>query len=105
MNKEFKNFLKVADTVLEKLTESVAGDLIEKTPENYNPKFEDYGWYNNGVGMACCGGEYVYDEEKAYDDAKEKIAESIEHDYIEYLDVLFENKEFCTALADYIRSR
>lgn len=105
MKKELKNFLRVADAALKKLTESVASDLIENNPEDYNPKFEDYGWYNNGVGMACCGGEWTYNEEKAHEDAKEKIAESIENDYIEYLDTLLFNKEFCHALAEYIRSR
>ena len=105
MKKELKDFLKVADTELSKIIESVANDLIEKSPEDYNPKFEDYGWYNNGVGMACCGGEWTYNEEKAYEDALEKIADSIQDGDIEYLDMLLMKEEFCHALAEYIRSK
>lgn len=105
MRKELKNFLKVADEELEKIIESVGFDLKEDDPEKYHEHFEDYGWYNNGVGMACCGGEWCYDEEKAQEDAIDVIADSIQDGDIEYLDMLLEKKAFRHALADLIRSR
>lgn len=105
MKKELKDFLRVADIELGKVIESVMVDLEEEDPEKYNERFEDYGYYNNGVGMACCGGEWVYDDEKAHEDAVEKIADSIQDGDIEYLDMLLMKKAFRHALADLIRSK
>lgn len=104
MKKELIKFIKVADKALDEVVESVMTDLEEDDPEKYNRHFEDYGWYNNGVGMACCGGEYCYDDDKATEDAIDKIADSIEDGDIEYLDMLLMKKDFRHALADYIRS-
>lgn len=56
----------------------VANRLIENNPEDYETGYTDYGYYHNGVGFACCGKEMTYNEDKAYEDAKEKLVEDIE---------------------------
>lgn len=56
----------------------MADFLIEKNPEEYQLNYADYGYIHNGVGMVSCGGEWEYNEEKAYDDAKEILLEELE---------------------------
>lgn len=75
----------------------IADYLIEQHPEEYETGYADYGYYNNGVGMACCGGETTYDEDKAYEDAKKQLLEDIaiysgkkEGHYNEHLENLLE---------------
>lgn len=104
MKKELKNFLKIADKAIDKLADEIAEKLIDKNPEDYNPTFEDYGYYNNGVGMACCGGEMLFDEDAAREDAIEQIADDVESKQGDYWFDLLENDEFRRALADLIRS-
>lgn len=62
---------------MKKLLNKIAKKLIEKNPDKYLLGEDDYGYYNNGVGMACYGKEKVYDEEQAYEDAKEYLIENI----------------------------
>lgn len=57
-----------------------ADDRIERNPEDYEIGWSDYGYFNNGVGWACCGGETEYDEEQAYNDSVDEIIEHIENE-------------------------
>lgn len=105
MNKELKDFLRAADKALENLTQKIADKLIEDCPEDYNPQWCSYGSFNNGAGWSECGGEYEYDEDIAYQDALERIADDIEYENFEYIDDLLEYDEFRKTLANLIRSR
>lgn len=102
--KEIKEFLKAADIALEKVIEDVAETLIDRNPEDYNPEYCDYGCYNNGVGWASYGGQVEYDEDKAREDAIEKIADSFENGETDYYWVL-EDENLCKALANLIRMK
>ena len=62
---------------MKKLLNKIAKELIEKNPDEYLLGEDDYGYYNNGVGMACYGKEKIYNEEQAYKDAKEYLIENI----------------------------
>lgn len=98
-----KGEIKMKNIVKNKIQE-IADKLIEDNPDEYRLGYVDYGYYNNGVGMASCGGEWEYDEDKAYEDAKEKFAESVEnYDSEEYLLQLLENDTFRNTLANMIR--
>ena len=90
--------------IIKNKIQEIADKLIEDNPDEYRLGWASYGSYNNGVGMASYGGEWEYDEDKAYEDAKEKFAESIEnYDSEEYLLQLLENDIFRNTLANMIR--
>lgn len=69
---------KTLKTELNNFISAIADKLIENNPEDYEKGYVDYGYYHNGVGMACYGKEMEYDEDKAFEDAKEKIIEDIQ---------------------------
>ena len=94
MKKELKNFLRVADIELGKVIESVMVDLEEEDPEEYQTGYASYGSFNNGVGWSSCGGEIEYDDDRATEDAINKIAARIEDGDIEILDMLLMKKAF-----------
>jgi len=70
---------------MENLLNKIAQKLLQQDPDKYYVGETDYGYYNNGVGMACCGKESIYDECQAYEDAKEYLQEQ--------LDMITERKE------------
>lgn len=81
--------------------------LIEDDPEKYCTGTTDYGYYNNGIGMACYGKEKTYDDDKAYNDARDAIAEDIANESVQYeyaIKLFIENKELTTALAKWIKT-
>lgn len=89
--------------IIDRKIEEIAETLIEENPEDYYLGYESYGWYHNGVGMASCGGEKVYDEDRAWNDASEKLAIDTANGGDDY--ELLYNEKFLTAIAKYIRSR
>lgn len=52
--------------------------LLQYYPEKYEAGTTDYGYYHNGVGMACYGKEIVYDTKKAFEDAKERMLHELD---------------------------
>ena len=79
--------------------------LIEQDPEKYYTGECDFGYYDNGCGMACYGKEKRYDEDTAYSDAINEIADDIanESNDFEYAIKFFvENKELTKKLAKWI---
>lgn len=63
---------------IENIIDDTAEHLINKNAEKYEIGTTDYGYYNNGVGMACCGKETVYDEEQAKKDAKNLLLQELD---------------------------
>ena len=99
MKTEIKKLLTIADKILEGYINDTAEDLIGKNPDEYYLETTDYGFYNNGVGFASCGGrEDVYDEEKAREDAIDQIKEEISNPSEDFYYRFAENEEFITAL-------
>lgn len=88
--------------IIRKLASEEAQRLIENDPEKYFIEEADYGYYNNGVGMACYGKEKIYDEDQAYEDAIEAIAIDVANDG-DYFQVL-EMEKVKEALAKHIRT-
>lgn len=99
MKTEIKKLLTVADKILEGYINDTAEDLIGKNPDEYYLETTDYGFYNNGVGFASCGGrEDVYDEERARDDAIDQIMEETSDSAENLYSRFAENDEFVEAL-------
>lgn len=99
MKTEIKKLLTIADKILEKYINDTAEDLIDKKPDEYYLETTDYGFYNNGVGFASCGGrEDVYDEERARDDAIDQIKEETSNTAEDLYSCFAENEEFVEAL-------
>ena len=99
---EFTTLLKEA---VQALASQRADELIEKKPEEYYTGTADYGYYNNGLGMACYGTESTYDEAKAYDDAIEELSIDIANgsQNLETVSKLFiDNNKLSTALAQLV---
>lgn len=92
---------------IQKESTDLAKTLIERDPEKYYVGESDYGYYNNGIGMACYGKEKIYDDDKAYNDARDTIAEDIANESVQYeyaIKLFIENKELTTALAKWIKT-
>ena len=88
-------------TEIRKILSRNAERLIEEDPETYFKYETDCGYYNNGVGYALCAApEKVYDEDRAYEDAKENLISDIEDDNY---DVFAENSELRDDLIYMIR--
>lgn len=90
---------------VKELASEMAESLIENNPEKYHVDTADYGYYNNGVGMACYGKEEVYDDDKAYEDALEVIATDIangSYDYETAIKLFMQDEKITSALAKYI---
>ena len=102
MNKA-QEILDTINIIIDENIEKIAKKLIEDNPDEYYKGYESYGSYNNGVGMASYGGEDVYDEERAREDACEKLAEDTANGGDDY--ELLYNEKLLTAIAEYIKSR
>ena len=104
MNKELREFLKVSSEILEQCIENKIDDVIEKDPDNFYLETVDYGYYNNGVGFASCGGrEDIYDREKARDYAIDEILEETNNVMDNFYYHFADNEKFVTALNNLIR--
>lgn len=62
------------ENVIENWIDSETQSEIKNHPEDYETYY-DCGYYNNGVGMVSCGGDYEYDEEKARETVLEELDE------------------------------
>ena len=98
---DFENILKNA---VQEALDKAAEDEIEDNPEEYWIGKDDCGCYNNGVGFVTINEEDIYDEEKAYEVAKENIAESIrDNDCEDFLqDLIIDSDKIRNAFADWI---
>lgn len=75
--------------------------MIEDNPDEYFKYRTDAGYYNNGAGWDLCSApENVYDEDLAFEDAKEKILEDIDDSDFE---IFIENEDFRNELKRLIR--
>ena len=90
-------------SIIDEKIESIAEQLIDENPDDYYLGEESLGWYHNGVGMASYGSHKAYDEDKAFEDAKEKLAEDTANGGEDY-ELLFDDK-IMTVLAKFISSR
>lgn len=99
----YADLVDVLNSLIDKKIESIKEQLIEENPDEYYVGEESYGYYNNGVGMASYGSEKVYDEDRAWSDAAEKLAIDTANGGDDY-ELLF-NEELLTEIAKYIRSR
>lgn len=101
---DFYNALK--ETLYKKASE-ISESLIESNPDDYNPQEVDCGYYNNGVGYAFYGKEIEYNEERAFKDAVEEIADDFENlsqKYESCYQFFAEEEKLSKALADLIRT-
>ena len=98
---DFENILKNA---VQEALDKAAEDEIEDNPEEYWIGKDDCGCYNNGVGFVTINEEDIYDEEKAYETAKENIVESIrDNDCEDFLrDLIIDSDKIRNAFADWI---
>ena len=98
---DFENILKNA---VQEALDTAAKDEIEYNPEEYWIGKDDCGCYNNGVGFVTINEEDIYDEEKAYEVAKENIAESIrDNDCEDFLqNLIIDSDKIRNAFADWI---
>lgn len=99
----YTDLLDKLNSVIDNMISDIKDKLIEENPDEYYIGEESYGYYNNGVGMASCGSEKVYDEDRAWSDAAEKLAIDTANGGDDY-ELLFK-EELLTEIAKYIRSR
>lgn len=86
------------------MVEERAEKLLENHPEDYICGTSDCGYYHNGVGFASCGAtENEYDEDKAYEDAKEEMVFELVNNEGDAVYYLFENNEFTIALGKFLK--
>ena len=105
MDNEFIAELRKA---IRKEATDLAKTLIEKDPEKYYLGEYDYGYYDNGVGMVCCGKEKIYDDDRAYTDALIVIANDIANESSDYeyaIKLFVNNKDLTMELAKWIKDQ
>ena len=98
------NFEDILKNAIQEALERAAEDEVECNPEEYWIGKDDCGCYNNGVGFVTINEEDIYDEEKAYEVAKENIVESIrDNDDGDFLrDLIIDSDKIRNAFADWI---
>ena len=95
--------MKTLKEYLQDKIQEIADDLIENNPEAYCLG-KDTDYVNVGICNVCVRSETIYDEDAAFDDAREKFIESIEEGDSEgYIQDLLENDEFRESLVNIIR--
>lgn len=105
MDNEFIAELRKA---IRKEATDLAKTLIEKDPEKYYTGECDFGYYDNGCGMACYGKEKRYDEDRAYTDALIVIADDIANESSDYeyaIKLFVNNKDLTKELAKWIKDQ
>ena len=98
------NFEDILENEVKQALERVAEDELESNSEEYFLGMTDSGCYNNGVGFVTINPEPEYDEDKAYEVAKETITDSIRDDPdCDFLYNLFcDNEKIRWAFAEWI---
>lgn len=77
--------------------------LIEDHPEEYCLGEVDFGYYNNGLGMASFGSETEYDEEKALEDASEQVIEGLICGEVDLWEVILNDVDFIEELEKFLK--
>lgn len=77
--------------------------LIEANPEEYYLGEVDFGYYNNGLGMASYGSEKEYDEEKALTDASEQVIEGLLCQEKDFWEVILNDNNFNSNLEQFLK--
>lgn len=99
-----EDLLEALKKTFEDMVSKRAEKLIELNPEDYICGTSDCGYYHNGVGFASCGAtENEYDEDQAFEDAKEEIIYELVNNEEDALCYLFENNEFTIALGKFLK--
>lgn len=99
-----EDLLESLKEAFEEMVSEQADRLIEDNPEDYICGTSDCGYYHNGVGFASCGAtENEYDEEKAFEDAKENVIEALVNNDFDAVERLFENNKFTIALGKFLK--
>ena len=98
-----QELLEVLGEVIDRELLRMSDKIIEEDPDEYYIGYADYGTYDNGCGKASYGGEKVYDEDKAYEEAIERLAVDTANGGEDY--ELLCNEKILTAIAEFIRSR
>lgn len=92
-------FLEAFNKTFEKLVE----DRKEWLLENKSDEYVCGSWHYSGT-YANSPEYYEYDEEQAYNDAREDVIEGLVNVDDDYIFNLFDNIEFSKELAKYLRS-
>lgn len=99
-----EDLLEALKEAFEDMVSNEAEKLIEFNPEDYVCGTSDCGYYHNGVGFASCGAtENEYDEDKAFEDAKEGVIEALVNNDFDAVEALFENNKFTIALGKFLK--
>jgi hypothetical protein len=104
-NEELIEFYEELKDAVNNEAYKLADELIEKNPEDYSLGTSDYGYYHNGVGFATIGESEDFDEDLAYKDAIELIAQDINNngeDYEFFYKFFANNDKLQSALAKLI---
>ncbi len=99
-----EDLLEALKEAFEEMVSEQADRLIEDNPEDYICGTSDCGYYHNGVGFASCGAtKNEYDEDKAFEDAKENVIEALVNNDFDAVEGLFENNKFTIALGKFLK--
>ena len=99
-----EDLLEALKEAFEDMVSKQAEKLIELNPEDYVCGTSDCGYYHNGVGFASYGAtENEYDEDKAFEDAKEGVIEALVNNDFDAVEELFENNKFPIALGKFLK--
>lgn len=105
MNEELIEFYEELKDALEKQAQDLADKLIEKNPEYYLIGYTDRGLEDFGYGLVKLDEQPEFDEDKAIEDAYERLAQDINNggDDLElYYKLFVENNRLTSALAKLI---
>ena len=100
------DFIEILKDEIRKMITKQADRLIEDDPEKYYMGRANLGSHQNGIGFVSDKGERVYDEDQAYDDAQELIAEDVANgsgDLETAYNLFIDNNKLTSALAELIK--
>lgn len=105
MSDKKEEMLQALKDAFKKMAEKRKDYILENNSEEYETgRKEDCGYFNNGVGFAPCGAsENELDEERALEDAKQKIIEELVNADFDTIIELFENNKFTIALGAFLK--
>lgn len=98
-----EDLLEALKEAFEEMVSERADKLIENNPEDYVCGTSDCGYENFGCGYVKLNEQYEYDEDQAYEDAKEEIISELVNNEEDAPYYLFENNKFTIALGKFLK--